>query len=1325
VQGGQYSGYLWPMGPFFAVGHVLGLPDWVTERIWLGTLLGLAAYGAIKLVDTWLERHRGVPHLVAGALYMLNPYVVVFTSRTTVFLLAYVALPWLLLITHCGLRDPRRWWWPAAFALVTTSTAGGVNATVTAFILLGPILLVLFELLTSAMPPRAAFAFAWRCAVATVAASLWWVLPLLVQSRYGLNFLQFTEQVGAIWATTSLTESLRLMGYWPSYLGIGYADHLTPFFADSGTLLFNPAVVVATLLIPALALTGYLRSRRWRYAPFLLGSALIGLLAMSVDYPDGTPGRKAVTFVYNHVSALQFLRTTYKAGPVLAVAVALLAGAGAQALWRRGRKPAVRATGAATALALVVLGALPFFEGRALELTWKSIPAAWQAAARDLDSKLPPNSRAVVLPGQVFAFYKWGATVDPILPALTNRPVAIRNTPPYDDLHAVDYLWTVDGLVQQQRVLPGQLPPLLDLMSARAVLTGTDDDAAVSGAIAPAKAAGELRTQPGFARPSRTYGDDEVRRYDTPARGLVRIEPATRPTVLDGSAQGIADVAALGALPRSAPLFYAADLSPAAIRRDAAAGATVFITDSNRRRVFVASRVRQDVGWTVPASEPFSADAAVLDPFARAGAAAQTVAVFTGVRSITAPYNPELAEFPEHRPFAAFDGDPSTSWQADPTLDVSRRWIEVGFDRPRAVSYVDVLPDQSDPVARVTRLTVAGTTFAIHPGWNHLRLNLHRARSLRFLIADLSTPHTNTGYAGGLAEVRIPGVTATEALRAPVLAETALRGADLSHSSLNYVFERTTADVPLARGPAPAQVTAHGDRLESEAALVRQAQDPETGIARTIDPPARRWWTLAGLATISPTAPDAALDRLAGTQTAGALFASSGRLDGRPAYRASAAFDGSPATAWAAPYGRGQPAWLAWRTNAPRTLRRLTLGRSDLPAQFPSLVSIAPDGGPSVTAPVKAGGQLTLPRPLTSRGFTLKILRASGSSRPAVAVGDVHGAGIPAVRQPNSANVAGRCGDLSARIGARTVPLRIQRPTATFDEGEPVRMASCGPPFSLTANSQDLVIRAGTLRPLLAELSSRAPVPQATTAAATGAIPDAGRQTPGSYTGIRATVSAPSWLVLGESYNRGWRAQCDGRSLGPPHAIDGFANGWLLDRSCRTASITFAPQRTVDAGYLAGGAACAVLLLILVLRRPRRPSQTPPNSSPLDNHKNRWTPAKAAAAGLAAALLFGFLFGLRAGAVIGPAFALILWRGVATKTLIKTAGALLVVVVPLLYLLFPGQNQGGWDVDYAAEHLGAHWVAVGAFALLALALARDLSTATGLRRGARAPAPPL
>ena len=213
IQGGQYGGYLWPMGPFFSLLHELGLSPWLVQRLWLGTLLAIAAWGAVRLLDALLGRPRGVAHVVAGALFAVNPYVVVFANRTSITLLGYALLPWLLLVVHRGLRDSRRWWWAVVFALLVTSTAGGVNAAVTAWLLVGPLLLAGYEAVVGDVPWRSVRAFAWRAAAATAATSIWWVGPVVVQALYGIDFLKFTEQTGSIWSTTSLPESLRLMGY--------------------------------------------------------------------------------------------------------------------------------------------------------------------------------------------------------------------------------------------------------------------------------------------------------------------------------------------------------------------------------------------------------------------------------------------------------------------------------------------------------------------------------------------------------------------------------------------------------------------------------------------------------------------------------------------------------------------------------------------------------------------------------------------------------------------------------------------------------------------------------------------------------------------------------------------------------------------------------------------------------------------------------------------------------------------------------------------------------------------------------------------------------
>src|SRR5947209_10441632 len=84
VHSAQYSGYLWPMGPFFAVLHAVGLGAWVVERVWLGVLFALSAWGMLKLLDALIGRPRGAAHVAAAAFYLLNPYVTVFTARTSI-----------------------------------------------------------------------------------------------------------------------------------------------------------------------------------------------------------------------------------------------------------------------------------------------------------------------------------------------------------------------------------------------------------------------------------------------------------------------------------------------------------------------------------------------------------------------------------------------------------------------------------------------------------------------------------------------------------------------------------------------------------------------------------------------------------------------------------------------------------------------------------------------------------------------------------------------------------------------------------------------------------------------------------------------------------------------------------------------------------------------------------------------------------------------------------------------------------------------------------------------------------------------------------------
>ena len=671
VHGAQYGGYLWPMGPIFALLHGIGLSAWVSQRIWLGLIFAISAWGMLRLLDAFVGRPRGVAHLVAAAFYVLNPYTVIFTGRTSIALLGYAALPWLLLIVYRGVREPRGlagWWWAAAFALILTSIGGGINGAVVGWMLVGPLVLLIYEPLIGTVRWRDSGGFLVRIGVLGLLASLWWIVPLALSASYGIDFLQFTEQPRSIWGTNSAPEALRLMAYWTSYIGVGFFGANRPLFSEAGTLLFNPLAVGASLLLPALAVGGFIWTRRWRYAPLLLLVLLVGVAIELAAFPPGTPSRETMEWVYRHVPLVRFMRTTQKAAPLVAIGMAGLLGLGAQLAWARLLalpRPRVRRAALVAApvglATLIALAALPLVRGTAIEkqLTWKRIPSAWTDVGRDLDRGGPHNSRALVLPGQIFANYTWGGTTDAILPRVTDRPVAVRYETPYWDPHGTDLLWTVDRPSNRAACCPAAAAdgapdrrrgdrhrerrrPRPQRCGQRRggccrVPTG-------SGPPNPHLRSKAVEPPSGGLGPERRL--PEVRRYDVSGgRGIVHGGSSGPATVVDGGAEGLAGLAAFGALPGSRPILYAGDLSPRAAAH-AADGADFVVTDSNRRRRFVPEYGRQNLGATLPETEPLDPNLAIIDPFPDRGTDSQTVAALTGATYLRAPMPGGLLEFP-------------------------------------------------------------------------------------------------------------------------------------------------------------------------------------------------------------------------------------------------------------------------------------------------------------------------------------------------------------------------------------------------------------------------------------------------------------------------------------------------------------------------------------------------------------------------------------------------------------------------------------------------------------------------------------------------------
>ncbi|MDX6656053.1 MAG: arabinofuranan 3-O-arabinosyltransferase, partial [Solirubrobacteraceae bacterium] len=1294
VWAGQYGGYLFPMAPWFTAGDALGLPVWVVHRLWLGTLLAFAAWGVVRLLDELWDRERGVAHAAAAVLFVVNPYVTVYANRTSVALLAYAALPWLLLFVHRGVRDPRAWRWPAAFALVLACTGGGVNVAVTGWVLLAPVLLVVYELGWGGADRRALVPYAGRLAACVAVASAWWVVPVIVHARYGTDFLPFTEQPGTIWGTTSISESLRLMGFWTSYIGVGFGGRLDPFAGHGHVLLFSPVVVTAGLLVPALALGGFAWTRRARYGPFFLLLALVGVVVMAAGWPEGTPLRRGLTFTYNHEHALQFLRTTYKAGPLVALGLAVLGGGALAAALARIRRQPRQVALAAAAAVLVGVAAWPLVTGQAVErqLAFK-VPDAWRQVAGDL-SRRGDGSRALLEPGQLFAFQRWGGTIDNILPALTDHPVATRYIVPFSDLRSTDLQWGVDDLIGQERAVPGQLRRMLDLMAVGDLVVASDTDRRRGGGQGPGEATQALA--PLLTVPGSVYGKarkalpapgrigtpqrlPQIRRVELPTAGIVRVLPHGPATIVDGAAAGIAALASFGDLPADRPIRYAADMSAATLRSAAEAGATVAISDSNRRQAFVAARLLQNRGAVLPAGQDVSQDGTFLDPFGR-GPDAQTVAVQRGIARISSPFSPQTSQFPEHRPFAAVDGDVRTSWLGDRFLAPQRRHLDLTFLAPRAVPYVDLLP-YSDPRGITRNVIVNGRLIRLHPGWNRLRLGIARTQTLRIELFGTKRPTTGSAGGGGIRELRVPGLKVDELLRPPVLAENALRGAALSKTRLQYLFDRFTADLPGQRGPLA------GD---AQAGLARDARDPEPQLARTIDPPAPRRWTADAWVHVAPTASDAAIDRLAGA-TGGGTATSSSRFENRPVNRASSAFDGVAGTAWTGQWIPGRAAFLAWTTRRPATIKHLKLVAPDFVARFPKLVSLN-----GTQAPVGADGSVTFPAPVRGTAFRLDIVRAAfpGGTpgrlrqRRAVAIAEVLGAHLR-LAVPRAGALPKACGNAAVTAGGQPLAFRVTGDIAALDAGGPLLAHGCA---ALDLPAKRFDVRGVSRTFVIDHLRLDSPAPGGLVLPGLGgAVISQGKGGDGRRDGVRIRVDGPSWLVLGESYDKGWRARCNGRDLGPPVPIEGYANGWLVRPGCTSPDFRFAPNGTLKFAYLLSILGLPFLLVAAARRRRPRLASLAPMPDP--------DPARplglgvALAAGVAIALAIAFVFALRAGAVALPIAVLLLWRGVGVRRLIQAAAVLLIVGVPVVYLLSKWDNRGGYNTYYAVDHRFGHWVA--------------------------------
>ncbi|MFN8037859.1 MAG: alpha-(1-_3)-arabinofuranosyltransferase family protein [Acidimicrobiales bacterium] len=1207
----QNIGYLFPMGPFYLLFDLLGVPDWVAQRLWLGTLMVLAAWGVrylLRTLDFGGTADRSGAILVASLAYMLSPYLLDYSARISVILLPWVALPWLIALGANALRKGG-WWYPSAFALVVLAV-GGINATALIMVGIGPLLWFLHAvLIDKEATPRQALAVVGRIALLTLVTSLWWIAGLWAEGRYGLPVIRYTETYRAVAQSSSAPEVLRGLGYWFFYGN----DKLGPWIEPSVDYTTNPALLALSFALPTAALlTAALV--RWRHRVFFISVIAFGTLVAVAGHPwDGPSFIGGLFKAFTKTNAGLSLRSTPRAVPLVALGTAVFLGVAVAAIGRRLPRLAVPA--AVVACGLIALNIPAMWTGTMVAENLKrdeQLPDYWTEAAAWLDAR-DHGTRVLELPGIEFSSYRWGNTVDPITPGLIDRPYVARELFQWGSPQSAALLNAFDRRIQEGTAEPAQVATIARLLGVGDIVARNDLQFERYRTARPKNVWDLLRRTPGldpptaFTEPTANIASNvqpmvdelELGPYgqlpDAPlvsafpvadALPIVRAQRGTNALLVGGDAEGLVDAAGAGLVDPAQPIFFPGSFAkdPAGLDAVYQRDADLLVTDTNRKRAQRWGALRENAGYTEQAGEkPLTYDPGDqrLEVFPGAGESDATVTEQQGSATVTATaYGNPITYTPDDRPANALDGDPRTAWRVgaidspigerliidldqpvttdhlsllQPLTNVRNRWItdvklHFGKDGTAGASTADAQLGLESRVEPGQTVTFPSRTF------DHLEIEITGD--------DVGKRPRYDGLSGvGFAEVRIPGVSTTEVVRPPTdLLDRA--GSSSTDHRLTYLFTRLRSN--------PAEPV----RSDEEPAIVRQLSTPTA-----------RAFGLGGTARLSSWATETTVDRLLGLPDAtegGVTATSSAHLPSDLGQRASAAFDGDPNTAWTSIYDKQEGHWLKVDLAVPVTFDHLDLQLvADYIHSVPTKIRIEADGKPVATVdvpPVEAKVErghtvpVTVPTPsITGQSFRFVIEGSQDfqtkdwyTDRPITQPVSIAEIGIPGVRtgtvDPGGTFDSGCRGDL-ATVDGRPLWLRTTGSNDDALHGRPLTVTPCGP----TAGGVDLgagdhVVRATAGRSSGLDLdrlvlSSAAggatdPRPTEPSPAPSGTVvPTATVTSSGRVDSTIGVQGAtqPFWLTVGQSWSTGWKATVGGTDLGPPQVINGFANGWYVD----------------------------------------------------------------------------------------------------------------------------------------------------------------------------------
>ena len=702
----EQIGYLFPLGPFFWAVQALGVPLWVGQRLWVGLVLFGAGSGVLYLCRTF--RLEGPGPFVAAVAYMLSPYWLQDLGRSGVLILPWAGLGFMVGFVIRGVRQGG-WRYPALFTLVWFTISGN-NASGPIYAAVAPLLWLLYAVfVVREHTLRQAWSTLWRIVVLTAGVSLWWAYALAIEAGYGLNVLGTTEKVSAVARTALSSEVLRGLGYWFFY----GSDIAGPWAATSAGFTQQLWLIGLSFAVPILALAAAVVVR-WRHRAFFILLIVVGVILAVGSHPYAAPssvGGLIKSFMTKTTEGLA-LRSTNRATPMVLLGLAVLLGAGITALARRRRVGGWVV--AALALVLVGFANPPVWNGSTVldRYTFPTpVPKDVRAAASALNAE-NPGTRVLAIPGQNDAAYTFGTTIDPIWPGLLTRPFVTRQQLALGSLPSYDMTYALDVPMQNRTADPASLAPMARLMSVGDVLVQNDLDYELYDRPPPKQfwqsldlpQAG-LQSPVGFGTPTASVSpipmvdestlaappDEpnpaplEVLGVDDP-RPIARAESTQGALVVAGDAVGLNDIAGLGVLDTTSPVLYAGTLDgdPRALSSAMQGGATLVLTDTNRKQSFLWNVVSDNAGVTLAASDPKPNVA--LDIFPGAPADAQSTAQYVGISSVSS-----VPDDPDHSAAMAIDGLPDTAWETHISVSPLHKSWQVTLDNQVTTGKITIL----------------------------------------------------------------------------------------------------------------------------------------------------------------------------------------------------------------------------------------------------------------------------------------------------------------------------------------------------------------------------------------------------------------------------------------------------------------------------------------------------------------------------------------------------------------------------------------------------------------------------------------------------------